>query len=47
MKRRGYILSIGDLIRGFVYGTIVGAVVTFLIMKGIIPLPIPGIGGKA
>lgn len=40
LGKRGYILSPGDLIKGLLIGFVVGAIVTFLFMQGIIPNPL-------
>jgi len=42
MNKYGYILSPGDLFRGFVIGFIAGAVVMFLLSRGILPNPVAG-----
>lgn len=39
-RKRGYILSPADLIKGLLIGLVIGALVTFLFMKGIIPNPL-------
>lgn len=37
--KKGFIMSPEDFIKGLVIGLIVGAVVVYLGMKGIIPIP--------
>ncbi len=39
MNKRGYIVSYGDWFKGFFIGLVVGAVVVYLFMSGIIKIP--------
>ncbi|MEK6967859.1 MAG: hypothetical protein AABX51_04465 [Nanoarchaeota archaeon] len=39
-EKRGYILSPADLLKGILIGLIIGAILTYLFMKGFIPNPI-------
>ncbi len=39
MDKRGYIISYADMFKGFFFGLIVGGVLVYLFMNGIIKLP--------
>lgn len=40
MSSKGYILSPADLIKGLIFGIIIGAILMYLLMIGVIPSPL-------
>ncbi len=38
-NKKGFIMSPGDFLKGLIIGLIIGAVVVYLGVKGIIPIP--------
>lgn len=40
-NKKGFIQSYGDLFKGFIIGLVIGAIIIYLMHKGIIPIALP------